>query len=588
MEPLAAELAAELAALRRRRGDACRSSLDRARRAARRARELDAGYWARNLRQPVRFADAVSQLIERWRRRSSSSSARIRCCCRRSSRPAQARGARTVGRRIACGRRDEPANRAVARPPSARCGRPALRDRLAHGSMRRRRVGSSCRRIRGSASGTGAEAADAAAQPAARGAAFGSAPDDEALRLAARADMAWRAGGRGARDGGPASLRSWPATTPTAAAALADAVRALGRRPRMRARSTRAGGGADGACAAAARRGGCWCPTRRSAPHLPAARRCRRCWPRGARRPGCGSSRAARRRSRRTSARGRCTPPRSGAAARVIADEHPELWGGLVDLDPARPLGRQRSALHARPAGRPTARTRSRWRGGQRHRAAPGGAAEHGAARRSLRWRADGAYLITGGLGGVGLHVARAMVAAGARRLVLLGRTRAAAARRTGATRRRDAPPAGASPRCASSKPPAPPCTWRRSTWPTSAQLARLPRRLRRRGVAADPRRRPCRRHARQRTRRATWTAATFDAVRAAQAARRVHCSIGCCPTSTCSCCSRRSVPSWRSPARPTTPRPTPASTRSARDRRARGQPALSASAGACGATPAW
>src|SRR6185369_17908332 len=38
-------------------------------------------------------------------------------------------------------------------------------------------------------------------------------------------------------------------------------------------------------------------------------------------------------------------------------------------------------------------------------------------------WRADASYLVTGGLGDIGLAVARSMVAAGARRLVLLDST---------------------------------------------------------------------------------------------------------------------------------------------------------------------
>ena len=41
-----------------------------------------------------------------------------------------------------------------------------------------------------------------------------------------------------------------------------------------------------------------------------------------------------------------------------------------------------------------------------------------------LRWRSDGSYLITGGLGDLGLMVARWMVAQGARRLILMGRTK--------------------------------------------------------------------------------------------------------------------------------------------------------------------
>ncbi|MDP2662703.1 MAG: SDR family oxidoreductase, partial [Dehalococcoidia bacterium] len=41
-----------------------------------------------------------------------------------------------------------------------------------------------------------------------------------------------------------------------------------------------------------------------------------------------------------------------------------------------------------------------------------------------LSWRTDGSYLITGGLGDLGLSVARWMVEQGARRLILLGRTK--------------------------------------------------------------------------------------------------------------------------------------------------------------------
>jgi acyl transferase domain-containing protein/acyl carrier protein len=44
-------------------------------------------------------------------------------------------------------------------------------------------------------------------------------------------------------------------------------------------------------------------------------------------------------------------------------------------------------------------------------------------AKEAFRLRPDGAYLITGGLGGLGLSVARQMIAQGARHLVLVGRT---------------------------------------------------------------------------------------------------------------------------------------------------------------------
>ena len=42
---------------------------------------------------------------------------------------------------------------------------------------------------------------------------------------------------------------------------------------------------------------------------------------------------------------------------------------------------------------------------------------------RPFQWRADASYLITGGLGSLGLRVARWMVDQGARRLILMART---------------------------------------------------------------------------------------------------------------------------------------------------------------------
>jgi acyl transferase domain-containing protein/acyl carrier protein len=108
---------------------------------------------------------------------------------------------------------------------------------------------------------------------------------------------------------------------------------------------------------------------------------------------------------------------------RVIAQEHPTFWGGLVDLDPeATPRdaeaqqmweaisvtdGEDQLALRQgrRYVGR-LVRQRSSTR-----QAKP------------VQWRTDGSYLISGGLGDLGLLVARWMVEQGARRLILLGRT---------------------------------------------------------------------------------------------------------------------------------------------------------------------
>jgi phthiocerol/phenolphthiocerol synthesis type-I polyketide synthase B len=108
-------------------------------------------------------------------------------------------------------------------------------------------------------------------------------------------------------------------------------------------------------------------------------------------------------------------------AARVVGEEHPELWGGLVDLDPgARPAiaaGWLTQALLTHDGEDQIA-----LRQGCRYalRLTPCGP---DLTSRAIRWREDAAYLITGGLGGGGLEIARAMAAGGARRLILAGRT---------------------------------------------------------------------------------------------------------------------------------------------------------------------
>src|SRR5262249_826942 len=103
---------------------------------------------------------------------------------------------------------------------------------------------------------------------------------------------------------------------------------------------------------------------------------------------------------------------------KVVALEHPELWGGLIDLDAADSAiaaladelldsdgedhiafrGSQRyvSRLEALPARRPV---------------------------KPLELDGSRSYLITGGLGGIGLRVAAWLVERGARRLVLVGRS---------------------------------------------------------------------------------------------------------------------------------------------------------------------
>ena len=113
--------------------------------------------------------------------------------------------------------------------------------------------------------------------------------------------------------------------------------------------------------------------------------------------------------------------------ARVIALEHPDLGCRLLDLDPARainddddgavgdliavlraPLDEDQLALRGHALRVPRL---SRLRRAANSPPTP-----------ALALQRDASYLITGGLGGLGLEVARWMVARGARHLALLGR----------------------------------------------------------------------------------------------------------------------------------------------------------------------
>ena len=102
---------------------------------------------------------------------------------------------------------------------------------------------------------------------------------------------------------------------------------------------------------------------------------------------------------------------------RVIALEHPEIWGGLIDIDgsSARP-----AALIAAEISQPDGEDQTAWRHDQRYvaRLMPAAAPPS----QPAAWDADGCYLITGGLGGLGLKVARWMAQQGAGHIVLTGR----------------------------------------------------------------------------------------------------------------------------------------------------------------------
>lgn len=105
-------------------------------------------------------------------------------------------------------------------------------------------------------------------------------------------------------------------------------------------------------------------------------------------------------------------------AARVLADERPETWGGVLDLPSNADADDLRAAAAwlLAPQGEDLAAVRD----GRLHVPRLTPVTDTQGAR--LSWRADASYLLTGGLGGVGLAVARAMAEEGARRLILMSR----------------------------------------------------------------------------------------------------------------------------------------------------------------------
>ncbi|MEU8502592.1 SDR family NAD(P)-dependent oxidoreductase, partial [Streptomyces lavendulae] len=114
---------------------------------------------------------------------------------------------------------------------------------------------------------------------------------------------------------------------------------------------------------------------------------------------------------------------------RVIALEHPERWGGLVDLPAAadgRTLDRLLAVLGGADAGGAEDQIAVRASGllvrRVEHAAATPAATGADAGARPGSWRARGTVLVTGGTGALGAHVARWLAAHGAEHLVLAGR----------------------------------------------------------------------------------------------------------------------------------------------------------------------
>lgn len=108
---------------------------------------------------------------------------------------------------------------------------------------------------------------------------------------------------------------------------------------------------------------------------------------------------------------------------RVLAYEHPELRATMIDLDPG---DEQSAATVLRELLADQHEDEVAWRAGKRfaYTLTSADLSESGGPEPVVR---DGAYLITGGLGGLGLAAARWLAGAGATRVVLSGRRRPSA-----------------------------------------------------------------------------------------------------------------------------------------------------------------
>jgi myxalamid-type polyketide synthase MxaE and MxaD len=109
---------------------------------------------------------------------------------------------------------------------------------------------------------------------------------------------------------------------------------------------------------------------------------------------------------------------------RVVAQEHPMFWGGLMDLEPRPSVPDDAAHQLWNEISAPDGEDQIAFRQGRRYAGRLIRKPRCATQPAALSWRADGSYLITGGLGELGLSVARWMVEQGARRLILMGRTK--------------------------------------------------------------------------------------------------------------------------------------------------------------------
>lgn len=108
---------------------------------------------------------------------------------------------------------------------------------------------------------------------------------------------------------------------------------------------------------------------------------------------------------------------------KVIALEHPKLWGGLLDLAPDAPTDEAVNLLAE--IWDSQGEDQIAFREGQRYVARL--IRSEVPEAQSMSLHSDSTYLITGGLGALGLKVAQWMVEQGARHLMLTGRKKASA-----------------------------------------------------------------------------------------------------------------------------------------------------------------
>jgi 6-methylsalicylic acid synthase len=104
-------------------------------------------------------------------------------------------------------------------------------------------------------------------------------------------------------------------------------------------------------------------------------------------------------------------------AGRIVAGERPDLWGGTIDVAGGVDLASVAGLIGALPPNEDVLSATAEGLFAARLQRL-----ERPAEREAVDCRPDGTYLVTGGLGALGLEAARYLVEQGARRLVLVGR----------------------------------------------------------------------------------------------------------------------------------------------------------------------